>query len=476
MVGTIDTAGEFVIDLAEIITVDGSAQDLTNKVVNVTIFEDIENPYLTGNISFIDDHNVQNLLPLIGQELLKLEIRTPSMGKPDEIIKSLFYIKSLASTLEINVDMKIISFEFVSLEAMENRRKTMHRTLTGSFSSMVATILRTDLKSTKDFYVDPTAGIKKIIATGVSPIFLINSFVEQAVSQKFGSPTYMFFETLEGFHFRSLESLYKEDIIMNYTTDSEGGFTERERGYANVLTELNKIRKSSLNNGNDSLTDSIIGAYGSKVITHDIFNKTYSQTGYNYFESFEFEKHINYFQGGKQSPIFSAVAIDDNKSTAADRPVKTFLRPVSFNDIASRSNAHFTNSSGRHDFGGYDPDSWITKRTSMINNFDAIEANIEVAGNTAVRAGDMVNLTLPSNAPSKQTKENKVDRFYRGAFLVRNVKHIFIVDNRGNEHVMDMSCVADCVDEQIPSTNKNPVPKVYGKSNKKIPLTFNVSK
>ena len=75
MADTITTAGEFVIDLAEIITVGGSSQNLSNKVVNVTIFEDIENPYLTGNISFIDDHNVQNLLPLIGQELLKLKIR-----------------------------------------------------------------------------------------------------------------------------------------------------------------------------------------------------------------------------------------------------------------------------------------------------------------------------------------------------------------------------------------------------------------
>ena len=77
--------------------------------------------------------------------------------------------------------------------------------------------------------------------------------------------------------------------------------------------------------GNDSLSDSINGAYGSKVITHDIFNKIYSQTSYNYFESFEKEKHINYFNNrGKQSPIFSAVAIDDNKSTAAD--VKSVLK------------------------------------------------------------------------------------------------------------------------------------------------------
>jgi hypothetical protein len=397
------------------------------------------------------------------------------MKEPYEIIESLFYIKSLSTSLEINANKKLISFEFISLEGMENRRKTMHRTLTGSFSDMVETILRTDLKSTKDFFIDPTIGIKKIVATDISPIFLINNFAEQAVSEKFGSPTYMFFETLEGFHFRSLESLYKEDTVMDYTADSEAGFTERKKGYSNVLTELNKIRKSSLNNANDSLSDSISGAYGSKVITHDIFNKTYSQTSYNYFESFEKEKHINYFNGrGKQAPIFSAVAIDDNKSNAADLSVKTFLRPISFSDIDSRSDAHFTNSSGSHAFSGYDPDSWITKRTSMMNNYDAIEANIVVDGHTGVRAGEMVNLTLPSNAQNKQTKENQKDRFYRGAFLIRNIMHDFTVDDKGNKHTIEMSCVADCIEEQIPATDKNLIPKVYGKSNKKIPLTFDV--
>ena len=44
-----------------------------------------------------------------------------------------------------------------------------------------------NLKSTKEFYVDPTVGIKKIVATDISPIFLINRFVEQAISEKFYS-------------------------------------------------------------------------------------------------------------------------------------------------------------------------------------------------------------------------------------------------------------------------------------------------
>ena len=110
-----------------------------------------------------------------------------------------------------------------------------------------------------------------------------------------------------------------------------------------------------------------------------------------------------------------------------------------------------------------------------MNNFEAIEANIIVDGHTGVRAGEMVKLTLPSNAQNKQTKENQVDRFYRGAFLIRNIMHNFTVDDMGNKHVIEMSCVADCVEEQIPATDKNPVPKVYGKTNRKRPLTIDVA-
>ena len=51
----------------------------------------------------------------------------------------------------------------------------------------------------------------------------------------------------------------------------------------------------------------------------------------------------------------------------------------------------------------------------------------------------------------------------------------FTVDDKGNKHTIEMSCVADCIEEQIPATDKNPVPKVYGKSNKKMPLTIDVA-
>ena len=473
------TAGDFVLDLAEIITVDGSPVKVTANVLSVILFEDIENPFISGSISFNDGLNIQNLLPLIGQEVLKLRLRTPSFETEEMIIDSLFYINNLSTVLDVNTNNKILNFEFISIEAMENSRKSVSRTLRGTCASIVETLLRNDLKCSKDFFVDPTKDGRIILGTDVSPMKIIRDMTNEAISERHGSPTYMFFETLEGFHFRSLESLYKEKILMEYTSDGTGGHTPRKHGFSEVILELNKIRKVQKTNTNDSMADQKSGSYASTVITHDIFNKTYKESNYNYFESFKDERHINFFNGrGKQEPMIAKVALDDNGSTISDLPVKTFLLPVSFADIVSKQDGQYTNAitNDYKNIRGYDPDSFITKRTSMLNNYDAIAADIEVDGNTFIRAGNMVELNLPAQSAERMEEPDKVDRFYRGAFLIRNIKHSFTLSENENKHVMSLSCVSDCVDKEILGSEIDIVPKVYGKSKKINPLTINVNR
>ncbi len=471
------TAGDFVLDLAEIITVDGSPVNVTRNVMQITIYEDMENPFLSGSISFNDGLNMQNLLPLIGQEVIKLRLHTPSFDSQEMIIDSLFYLHNLSTVLEVNSNNKILSFEFISLEAMENTRKTVTRTLDGTCADIVEKLVRSDLKSSKDLFIGHTAGLKRVLGTDVSPMKIIKDMTNQAVSVNYGTPTFMFFETLEGFHFQSLESLYDQPIVMEYTADGSGGHTPRKHGFSEVILELNKIRKIQRTNVNDSQSDQINGSFASSVITHDIFNKTYNQSSYNYFESFEKEKHINFFQDrGKQSPMIAKVALDDNGSTISDLPVKSFLLPVSYSDTATKQDSHYTHpiTSQYKDFRGYDPDSFITKRTSMLNNYDAISADIEVDGNTFIRVGNMVDLNLPSQSAERMEGNDKVDRFYRGAFLIRNIKHSFTFSENENKHVMSLSCVSDCVDAEIAGSDLDIVPKSYGKSRKIKPSTIYV--
>jgi hypothetical protein len=85
----------------------------------------------------------------------------------------------------------------------------------------------------------------------------------------------------------------------------------------------------------------------------------------------------------------------------------------------------------------------------------------------------MVEINLSPISPGKQEKKTKPDRFFNGAFLVRHIMHEFfdIKENRKGSHILRASCVKDCVEETLPSTDRNPEPKVFG-TNKEKPKTI----
>ena len=83
---TIQTAGEFELELAEIISVGEIAVNVTGEVAQVIIYEDTQNVVLSGTLIFKDNFNLTNVMPLLGQEILRLKISTPSLHHAAEII------------------------------------------------------------------------------------------------------------------------------------------------------------------------------------------------------------------------------------------------------------------------------------------------------------------------------------------------------------------------------------------------------
>jgi hypothetical protein len=471
---SIGRTGDFKLDETLIIGVDGTPVDVTLQVAELEIIEDIENPHLQGTIAFFDQGNFQNLLPLIGNEILQLKIRTPGLDDNEDIIEALFFLDTMIGTKDINDNNRMHVFEFQSLECITNQRKSVKRTLKGTIADMIKTVLRNDLESTKDFYVDPCVGIKSIIAPDMSPFNFINMIQPQAVSKMYKNPTYMFFENMRGFHFRALESLYDieshGDIMRgNYTTSTAAGLNRNKKGGIDALIEYSQMRDYTVNLAYDQTIDSKNGAYGSSLITHDIHNKTFTETSYNYLNSFEDEKHINSFFGKKQNPLYSKVAVNKFKSTASDVSQKSFYLPVSLADRDKRTDSHYYDHKTGHIFSAYNPDSWITKRTTMIHNFDAVSVSMFVDGHTMINAGNIVEVNIPYNSRNKG--DEQLDKFFKGPMLVRNIKHMF--DTGSGKHTMQMSCVKDCVEEELPgSPELFPVPDTYGKFRQLKPLNI----
>ena len=82
----IQNAGDFELIKAELITSSGMVVDLSDSIINITFFEDTGMTAVTGNLLVQDAAGLSSIGPIIGQEYLKLKIRTPTLTGEDEII------------------------------------------------------------------------------------------------------------------------------------------------------------------------------------------------------------------------------------------------------------------------------------------------------------------------------------------------------------------------------------------------------
>ena len=157
--------------------------------------------------------------------------------------------------------------------------------------------------------------------------------------------------------------------------------------------------------------------------------------------------------------MFSAVALDDDGNRISDFPTKTYMLPASIKDTAKGIDSHYTNAQGLYPYQGYNPSKWLQRRSSQMAQLDAgFVITITVNGNTALHAGEIVELELPYSAMQKSAEKETVDRFFRGPFMIRNLQHRF--NNIERTHKIIMTLVKDCVEKELEGTTNNIVPKV----------------
>ena len=134
-------AGEFQIDMCELITSSGMRIDLTTSVMGLTLFEDISSLTVSGSIVISDSVNMVSHGPIIGQEYLHLKIKTPGFTKAgDGIIdfsENVFLVNSVSAREKVKNNIQVYSLNFVSQELIKNQRLKVTQSLTASWSDIV---------------------------------------------------------------------------------------------------------------------------------------------------------------------------------------------------------------------------------------------------------------------------------------------------------------------------------------------------
>ena len=89
------------------------------------------------------------------------------------------------------------------------------------------------------------------------------------------------------------------------------------------------------------------------------------------------------------------------------------------------------------------------RRNSRMKQLqNSFTLNMTVYGNTFIKAGDTINVTIGA---SSSVTNRKNDPNYSGKYLITKIRHEF--NNSGEEqtHMMYMSCIKESVSTEIPS-------------------------
>jgi hypothetical protein len=398
---TIRFAGDVNVDQVTITSRNGFVQNISQQVIGVELFEDLFSPFLSGNIIVKDSLDLINLIPLTGEEFVKIKIYTPSFEGFGKVIDNDFYIYKL-SDIEYDGDKsKIYRLHFISPEAIVDVNKRISKSFSGKISDIVKEIVsnRTyGFETTKFLNIEESSNSTKYVSNFWSPVVNINYLLGNAVSSE-NDPNYVFFENRTGFNFISLTRLYKQTATQSFVNDGFlREFNKDGSNKRNVEEEYRRIIDINIPNGFNYMDNIRAGMYSSKIIAYDPVTKKYASKHYNILDDWKKESNLN------QYPLVSKNHIDNPWSTII-RETKYYNNFNKYNDV---TNARI-----------------LQKRISQMLQAEGNRIEITVPGRTDYTVGQKVDVKLYKSQPTSKEDTDFVDQAYSGYYLVAAVNHFF---------------------------------------------------
>ena len=288
--------------------------DITLGAPEIDYYESIESPTISMSLRFLDVDQVIGRKGITGGELIEVTVKD---GDDDEFKITKDHKMMLNSVVDMNTQTKFqeATLEFVSQETIINETSRLNKKFTGNVSQTVKDILTKDKKGilTKKKVFGPDEEQLGDIVVEKDRATNSYSFVgnlkrpfdtiqwlcpkSQSSNQNFG---FLFFENLDGYHFRSIENLLKQKSLPPYTqTDSP--FDSENKAI---------ILQNKLDSSNDIGMNCRMGMYANKTIYVDIENQGASVVDYD-ITQLKLKKPPKLMEGLEKHPTRLMLRVND---------------------------------------------------------------------------------------------------------------------------------------------------------------------
>jgi len=383
---------------------DGSKSvDIAPGTVMIDYYEDIFSPTLTAKLQVVNEGNsitgedgnlqsIYNGLPLRGGETVTIKVKGNSEDNPGLDLS--FFVSSISNVIT-RKKSESFTLNLVSIGAITNETSRVGRKYPTSnkISESVKDIIKNYLNDQRDVDVDPTQNPYGFIGNMRKPFTLLMWLASKSVPEKSkddATAGYLFYETLGGFHFRSLDSIIDSKPVAKYYSSE-------------VIEQGNndfKIIRYSTSLNEDVLGKLQRGAYCSYRIFFDplTFNYTDPTKG-----AFKLEDYKSAATLGKD------VVLPGNLGESPSRYVTAVMdRGTMEKGVSKKENA--------------DPTLSQSQALMRYNSIFSQKLSMTIPSNTNLEAGDIIECEF-----ALTSAEDTVDTEQSGLYMIKELCHHFDV-------------------------------------------------
>jgi hypothetical protein len=377
----------------------GDPFDLKDVFLEIAIYESVFDDKMYGEILIKDALNLGETIPLVGNEKIYIEYKTKNTkNKPVSI--SGHIVAPMGKARAEGEKVEIYKLQFISEVQFANRFRRIASSYSGEITTIAAKIFADNFKEEylKNFFFNEMTTTKhKFVIPYWSPLFTLSWLAQRAYS---ATPSYfIFYEDVDGFHFKNLLKAIDEDPVMNYNVEPKSG-----GNLGNVNSYMSKVQDYSVTSFFDRLEEQAGGMYSSALLTHDITKKTYVPYQYDYKSGFAKSNHLNRY------PLYP------EQSQMAD---VMFKSNVCFRNLLPVQTKRFERIEDNEKLENY-----FLDRNSMQKQFTTFRVTITVPGISTLRLLDTVYFRIPRIGYMDENRTDWEDPYLTGKYLVMSIRTV----------------------------------------------------
>ena len=393
----------------DLITSDGTRMNLRKLMIEFSYHEDIYSFCINGYVAVNDAQGFIENLQLTGNEFIEVNFgKIKDASNSDDQIFRVYKIGDRKPSR--NMTSESYKLYFCSEEFILSEQIKVTQSYKGQrISDIVTDILTNKLKvSDKIDIIDDTIGLYDFIIPRMKPLEAISWLTTYARPAGHIGCDMLFFESRYGYTFRSLQSMYTDDIYGTYKFQLKNLSDD----YTKTDDKVTTILEYEVVKSYDTLNEVSSGTFANRLISIDPLVRSY------YVTDFDYSNYVSKSDKLNQYPPTNYLKNRLNKLQNENYESVVKVATSNKNEI----NIPYIKQKQAGIAKDIFIETYIPYRTAQIPLSNYTTIKLTIPGDPGVFVGTPIEFALNTLDSGKSTKES--DKFYSGKYLVTAVRHI----------------------------------------------------